>query len=146
MDPDYLYDSDDDVTDPADEAALEELIDIVRLGYHATDDTPLAVYASTPKQRFYRSEAEQPPFTARSLARDEYACLSWLTVFTPPMVETYGRETLRSAPAYRTRELDDGAIVLVCHDRPFDWDADCRAVADHIGLPLLQDLTAADGQ
>lgn len=139
--PSYLYDQEDRITDPVDDEALETLVDVIGIGYHAADERPVALYVETPKHRFYQGEAEQPPFTAESLLRDEYTCLAWVTLFTPPMVETYGRETLLSAPAYRTVELDDGAIIVVCHDTPLDWNAECRDVADHIGLPLLQDLT-----
>ncbi|WP_265109404.1 hypothetical protein [Halosolutus halophilus] len=138
--PSFLYEKDDRITDSLDDEALDTLIESVSTGYTATDDRPIAIYVETPKHRFYEGEVKQPPVTAESLTHDEYACLSWLTVFTPPMVETYGRETLLSAPAYRIEELDGGAIILVCHDKPLDWDTDCRAVADHIGLPLLQDL------
>lgn len=138
--PSYLYNQENRVTDPVDDEALETLIDIVEIGYHATAEHPIAVYVETPKHRFYQGEAEQPPFTATSIAHDGYNCLSWLTVFTPPMVETYGRETLLSTPAYHTKKLDDGGILLVCHNRPLDWNTDCREVADSLGLPLLQDL------
>jgi hypothetical protein len=138
--PAFLYGENEYTTDSLNDEALDTLIECIGTGYTATDDRPLAIYAETPKHRFHLGEVKQPPVTAESLAHEEYACLSWLTVFTPPMVETYGRETLLSAPAYRVEELEDGAIVLVCHDKPFDWDTECRAVADHVGLPLLQDL------
>lgn len=57
------------------------------------------------------------------------------------MVERFGRERLRSAPAWRITELDDGAIFLACHDQPLDWDADCRDVAEHVGLPSHDDIS-----
>ena len=60
-------------------------------------------------------------------------------IFTPPMVENYGREILLSAPASEVRELDDGAIVVLCHD-DVDWETDCRDVAEHIGLPAHEDI------
>lgn len=138
--PSYLYESEDEISESLTDEALETLIEIVSTGYHATDDRPFAVYAETPKHRFYQGEAAQPPFTAVSLSHDEYSCLSWLTVFTPAMVETYGRDALLSAPTYRTEELDDGAILIVCHNKPLDPDTNCRDVADSIGLSLLQDL------
>lgn len=44
-----------------------------------------------------------------------------------------------SAPVYRTEELDDGAISLVCHEKSLDSEADCRDVADGIGFSLRRD-------
>lgn len=79
--------------------ALHALIDVVVAGYNATEQSPLAVVSETPPHRYYIGAAEQTPFTAESLLRDGYQHLSWLSVFTPPMVRQYGRETLHSAPA-----------------------------------------------
>jgi len=76
-----------------------------------------------------------PPFTAESLAHDAYEHLSWITVFTPSVVETYGRETLLSAPAYETRERADGAVLIVAYGDPHDPDRDQHvAVTQYVGL------------
>lgn len=120
--------------------ALDALIDAVVTGYNATEQSPLAVVSETPPHQYYIGEAEQTPFTAESLLRDEYQHLSWLSVFTPPMVRQYGRETLHSAPAWKTLELDDGSILIVCHDDTVDWQPDCRGTAEHIGLPWYEDI------
>ena len=120
--------------------SLESFMNVVITGYEATDARPLAVYGESPLHRYRIGEAAQPPFTAESIAHGEYHHLSWLTIFTPPMVERYGRETLLSAPAWKVEELDDGAILVVCHDDVVNWDADCRAVAEHIGLPSYEDI------
>jgi len=56
------------------------------------------------------------------------------------MVEHYGRETLLSAPAWKVEELDDGAILVVCHDDVAEWNADCSDVAEHLGLPWYKDV------
>jgi hypothetical protein len=136
----HLYGEDGMRTDTIDKGSLNELIRILETGYYATNQHLLAVYGQPPDQRHFEDMARHPPFTAKSLAHDEYEALSWLTLFTPSMVETYGREKLLSAPAHRIEELDDGAVLIVCHKKPLDPDTNCREVADHIGLPLLQDL------
>jgi hypothetical protein len=119
---------------------LDTLIDVVITGYEATDTPPLACVATMPHHEYYYGEAQRPPFTAESLAHDTYDHLSWLSIFTPSMVEHYGRETLLSAPAWQIRELVDGAILIVCHDDTVDWQEDCRSTAEHIGLPWYQDI------
>lgn len=136
----YDFHVDDLGEDGLDREKLDALVEMVRVGYEATEERPLAAYVETPKHLLQQSDAELPPFTAESLLRDEYEYLSWGTVFTPPMVEHYGRERLRSAPAWRVTELDDGAIFVACHDRPLDWDADCRDVAEHLGLPSFEEI------
>jgi hypothetical protein len=119
---------------------LEELVEVVKIGYQAADPRPIAVYLETPYHRYKIGQADQPPFTAESIAHDEYDHLSWLTVFTPPMVERYGRDTLLSAPAWKTEEFDDGAILVICHDDVPNWNEGCRDVADHIGLRSFEEL------
>jgi hypothetical protein len=135
----YLEGGDDNPFGAEEGEPLQQFVELVATGYEATDERPIAVYAETPRHAFDIHQTGDPPFTAESLANDEYEQLSWLTVFTPPMVETYGRETLLSAPAWEVRELDDGAIVVLCHD-DVDWESDCRDVAEHIGLPAHEDL------
>ncbi|WP_336331208.1 hypothetical protein [Haloarcula sp. CGMCC 1.2071] len=115
---------------------LDTLIDVVVTGYKATDKPPLAAIAITPPHEHH---LERPPFTAKSLAHDTYDHLSWLSIFTPSMVEYYGRETLLSAPAWKVRELTDGAILIVCHSDITNWGVDCCDIAHHIGLPWYAD-------
>ncbi|GAB3021558.1 hypothetical protein [Natronobiforma cellulositropha] len=114
---------------------LEAVIDLVKLGYTATGDRPVVVYAETPDM----PHIGHPPCTARSLADWRLTHLCWLTIFTPNLVDTYGRETLLSAPAWHVEELEDGAILLVCHDDP-TWETSLQPVADHIGLPTPEDV------
>jgi hypothetical protein len=124
-----------DVPDNLEDHPIVRFADLIAKGYEATKQTPLAVFAKTPLHGSAISATGNPPFTAESLAHDEYEHLSWVTVFPPKMVDTYGRETLLSAPAWKTMELDDGAILLVTHEDPHDTDPDgLYEVADHIGL------------
>ncbi|MUV88972.1 hypothetical protein GJ629_02915 [Halapricum sp. CBA1109] len=112
-----------------------QFADMIAVGYEATDDTPLAAHAESPAVRAAAHTTDTPPFTAQSLAHDEYERLSWITIFTPPVVETYGRETLLSAPAWETRELDDGAVLVIAYGDPHDPDRErYEAVAEHIGI------------
>ncbi|MBX0306060.1 DUF3396 domain-containing protein [Halomicroarcula sp. F24A] len=62
------------------------------------------------------------PITADSLAANRIETVSWLMLFSPPMVAEYGREWLLNAPAWKTRELDDGAVMLVASPDPTDWE------------------------
>jgi len=119
---------------------VEQFAQMVATGYEATDQTPLAAYAETPLHATAIGATGNPPATAESLAHDEYEHLSWVTVFPPEMVDTYGRETLLTAPAWKTMELDDGAILLVAHEDPHEVEPEkLPRVADHIGLKSYAD-------
>lgn len=60
------------------------------------------------------SEHELPsPISDESLAADRIEHPTWLMVFPPRMVDTYGREWLLDLPAARTEEFDDGSIMIV---------------------------------
>lgn len=132
--------SNDGSEDGTSEAQLEAFVEMVKTGYACTDERPIAVYAPSPEQHFLLGDAGQPAFSARSLSNGRLLCLPWLTVFTPPMVEAYGRELLLSAPASRIEELDDGAVLVVCHDSPLDHEVDCRDVAEHLGMEDCRDV------
>ena len=113
---------------------VQTFADLVATGYEATENRPVAAFVETPNHRAV-IETGRPPFTAKSLANDEYESLAWITIFTPPMVERYGRETIGTAPAWRTTELSDGAIVVVAYEDPHDPTPDTYpTVADYIGL------------
>lgn len=61
--------------------------------------------------------------------------LFWLNIFPPRVVDEIGRARISSAPAWRTRELDDGAVLLVSLDNPTDRRGkDHKAVAEHLGM------------
>jgi len=51
-------------------------------------------------------------------------------LFSPELVEEYGRAWLLSAPAWERRELDDGAILLVTTPDPTDWNTAPQARQD----------------
>ncbi|WP_159076952.1 hypothetical protein [Halococcoides cellulosivorans] len=116
---------------------LREFINIMEICYMAVDERPIAVYSFTPDTPH---DLRKPPITAESIAEGRLLYLPWLAIFTPQMIDYYGRETLLSAPAWKVEELNDGSIMTVCHDNVLDWMEDCRDVADHIGLPWHGDM------
>ena len=70
---------------------------------HSADDRALA---GSP--RFGRDEK-----TSRRDGFDKVYEVWWLNVFGPKLVETVGRERMRSTPAWRVEELPNGSILLV---------------------------------
>jgi len=133
----YFLKSDHDL---GTDALVDQFVEMVVTGYESTDDPPLAAHAESPTVRAGAHATTSPPFTAESLAHDAYEYLSWITIFTPSVVETYGRETLLSAPAWETRELADGAVLIVAYGDPHNPDRDQHvAAARHIGLESYYD-------
>ncbi|MFC4550512.1 MULTISPECIES: hypothetical protein [Halorussus] len=101
------------------EAHADALVDVLRETYFALNSRPAVVYAMPHLLRSAIADyQDEPPVTEDSLQEDELEYPVWLTVFTPALVETYGRETLLSSPAWRTYEWDDGSIVLVAYPDP----------------------------
>lgn len=44
----------------------------------------------------------------------------WLTIFGKELVEFFGREKIHSLPFYRVTDLDNGGILIVLREKPFD--------------------------
>lgn len=60
-------------------------------------------------------------------------------LFDERVVESIGRETVCSAPAWYIEELETGDVFLVpCqpHERCTPWSDSCVAVAEHLGLSV----------
>lgn len=127
----YLRGGPDHPLDVETDEPLREFLDIITTSYAATDTRPTVVYSMTPDTPL---GLRKPPITAELIAKGQLSYLPWLTIFSPPMVEEYGKDTLLSAPAWTTEELPDGSVLVVCHDDVIAWDVDCHSVADHIGL------------
>lgn len=116
------------------EELTSDLIDFVTFVYSAGTDRPRVVYGVTDLHEELLAGSEMPlPVTGESLAENRIEYATWLMVFPPAMVETYGRETLLSAPAWYTDELDDGAIIVVSHPNP-TGDGETKAIDEHLGL------------
>ena len=118
--------------------ATLELAEMVKTLYLATGVSPLAAYVAPSWLNEIINTRDAPPFTAESLAKDRYEYLSWLTVFSPPMVETYGRETLLDAPAYHVEELDDDSVLIVAVEDPMDRHgskkSEYKEIGNYIGI------------
>lgn len=121
---------------PSLETRLDDAVELVTELYLATDDRVRVGYGVPA----YHVEAILDglvglPATGESLTEDAIEYASWLTVFPPELVESYGRDTLLSAPAWRVEELPDGGVLLVAYERPDRPDGDALdAVHDHLGL------------
>jgi len=58
------------------------------------------------------------PISEQGLANGRIDSPTWLMIFTPEMVDEYGREWLLNLPADRIEELDDGTILVCTTTRP----------------------------
>lgn len=136
------YDSEpfQEALDSGDEPELAEtavdLLELVEHVYAGGPECPRFVYAVSELHRSRLVDGElPPPVTAESLAEDsiEYAC--WLMGFPPSIVETYGRDTLLSAPAWQTSELSDGGVLVLTTENPTTVSKpETRAIDQHLGL------------
>jgi|GEM_PF-2146787 hypothetical protein len=102
---------------------LRSLLDHVRHVYESLENCQY-VYGLDDEHfsRIDRDAGPGIPATADSLAANRIETVSWLMLFAPSMVAEYGREWLLDAPAWKTRELDDGAVMLVASPDPTDWE------------------------
>lgn len=129
-----------DALDAGDEPELAEtavdLLELVEHAYAGGPECPRFVYGVTEPHRARLVDGDvPPPVTVESLAdhRIEYAC--WLMGFPPSIVETYGRETLLSTPAWQTSELSDGGIVILATENPTNVSKpETRAIDQHLDL------------
>lgn len=100
-------------------AHADAFVDILRETYFALDPQPSVIYTMPESMRMAIVDSiGETPVDSESLQKGRFNYLVWVIVFTPRMVETYGREPLLSAPAWRTYEWDDGSIVLVSSADP----------------------------
>ncbi|MFC7072626.1 hypothetical protein ACFQJ7_17145 [Halovenus rubra] len=63
------------------------------------------------------------PITEDGLADRRIEHPTWLMLFPPAMVETYGRDWLLDLPAETVEEFDDGAIMTVATESILDHDS-----------------------
>ncbi|SFR92873.1 hypothetical protein SAMN05216559_1170 [Halomicrobium zhouii] len=117
-------------------ASAVDLLELVEGAYSGGPSQPKFVYGvSEPHYSRLVENDVPPPVSPESLAADriEYAC--WLMGFPPALVETYGRETLLSAPAWQTTELPDGGVVVLATENPTNvCKPETRAIDQHLGL------------
>lgn len=79
------------------------------------------------------------PVTAESLAADRIEYATWLMLFAPSMVETYGRESLLATPVWHADDLDDGAVLLIATPNPLGEEG-TAAIDDHLGIDRPAEL------
>jgi hypothetical protein len=79
--------------------------------------------------------------------------LPWFTVFGPPYLELFGRETLASTPAFRSEPVSSSHWVLQLTQDPREAKADTQhyerardAAKQHLGLQHFLDLGRPDAQ
>ncbi|MDS0261097.1 hypothetical protein NDI56_16990 [Haloarcula sp. S1CR25-12] len=112
---------------------LMSLLSHVRYVYESLDDCRY-VYGLD-DEHFSRIDKEAGPgrpVTEASLSENRLETVSWLMLFSPPLVAEYDREWLLDAPVWQTRELDDGAVMLVASPDPTDWE-EFRAARTELG-------------
>lgn len=112
---------------------LDALVEIVRDLYEASDPKPAFVYGLQHAADEALMWADEPPIDGEALSEDQINHAPWLSVFPPRLVETYGRETLLSAPVWRAEEWEDGAILLVQDDEPLLLNP-VGEMNEHLGL------------
>lgn len=129
----HVYFVEDPTYDESVPERLERLLDIVQDVYFAGDVRPAYVFGVPYHISGLLAESEGKPVGAETLANDEINFTLWLNVFSPPLVETYGRERLLDAPVWRVEEWKDGSILVVTDEQPLDaytfGDLD-----EHLGL------------
>lgn len=99
---------------------VKDTIDLVTEVYLATETRPAFVYGMTEGVRQSFADRDEYPISQSMVGKEvtEIDHVTWLSIFPPALVDTYGRERLLSAPAWHVDELEDGAIVVVNWDDP----------------------------
>ena len=108
----------DDEFDPA------MILDVVRQTY-ADEKQPAYVFGLDEGHAEIIGDdgPESRAVTAKTLENGQINAVSWLMLFPPNLVASYGQEFLLDAPAWRTEELTDGAILIVACSDPTDFGA-----------------------
>ncbi|MCU4801426.1 hypothetical protein OB920_13690 [Halobacteria archaeon HArc-gm2] len=122
------------------EAVLAETaVDLLELLQHvyagAPDDLRFVYGVSAPHKRRLVEDDVPPPATPESLDEDRIQYASWMMGFPPSLADTYGQETLLSAPAWQTAELGDGGVALLTTENPTNvCKPETRAIDQHLDL------------
>jgi hypothetical protein len=129
-------------TEEARTRMVEELLDGVKAVYDSLGIRPDYVYGLDPNQAtMVETGRFGPPVSDSDFDEGDIQYASWLMLFPPAMVEEYGRQFLLDAPAWRTEELDGGAVLVVATDHPEPPDPTplleaLERLHDYLGLPL----------
>lgn len=123
----------DSETTPEMKATVGSFLRIIEAVYLGCEQRPAVGYALTAYGSDTIPLKDQYPIDCESLAENAINYTTWITVFPPALVETYGRETLLDAPVWRVEEWDDGAIALVTYPN-VQYPKPQHPVDDHLGL------------
>ena len=125
-------------TTPETKATAETILRIIEAVYLGCESRPRFGYALTTYGTDIIPLMDRCPVDQKSLAKNAINYTTWITVFSPTLVETYGRETLLDAPVWRAEEWDDGAIALVTSPN-LQYPKPLRPIDDHLGLANSMD-------
>lgn len=105
--------------------------------YNALPTRPVMVCSTSPTFESGTSPLPDAQNGGRAYPR---AYITWFDIYAPAEVETIGRDPLRSAPAPRVEEGDDGSVMIISK-HPLDASDDAlSAVSDHLGIPTWLDV------
>ena len=93
------------------ETHFEGALAAMKQVYEATD--PLYGYGIR-HTRLNVPNAINSPTTREAIADNQIVAPTWLMLFTPEMVEEYGRDWLLDLPADRFEDLSDGGLMIIC--------------------------------
>lgn len=119
------------------EKYVSEAVSVIREIYELLEPKPTLVYGLP--GNYHETivvNGFDHPVSDESLAENRIEYIPWLVILPPAIVDTYGRETVLSAPAWQVEELTDGAILLVAYsDLVHGKDLDTAPSNHHLGLP-----------
>lgn len=99
------------------------LLGLVEDLYESAGSAPLYVYVLNHGQAAATEAGEMLPVTEETILEDRINDVSWAMLFPPRLVEAYGEEFLRDAPAWRMDTLEDGSLLMIAGPDPSDIDA-----------------------
>ena len=101
---------------------VELIIDVIRTTYEILGTKPQYVFGIDEGHAVSLFEGDRSPPLSDDIPVERYDLeVSWLMLFPPEMVKSYGKEFLLDAPVWRTEELNDGAILIVASPDPTDF-------------------------
>jgi len=115
---------------------VELYLDAFQIVYEALDKTPLYAYAV---DAVYTDPMYPVPVTRGDIDGTIPGVASWIMVFPPSLVDSYGAKHLRSASTWRTTDLVDGSIMLVAFQDPTDPDeivGGLEEIAQHLDVAV----------
>lgn len=117
----YSFYNKDDCVD-----RLHSYLDIVTLIYEITD--PVYGFGLNNQWLSEYGSDTVPTVTVDGIQKYNIKQPAWIMLFSPEMVDHYGRDWLESLPADHTETLDDGGILIVTNEDAGDIDACARSM------------------